>query len=692
MNEIYLRRRSRLHVHPGAGGVTPQQMATMLKELEPLGFVLADEVVSRLSTLTPEEVARLLRDATQEMRKLVGAHRQHVPLHPGFPTQVMALTEAQLYLDAVSHYVSLRRLPATDEQRPPLLHNRSPRVVELGSVEDFESICTRLAGSAASLSVQDQADLTWFVRQYRADVFRLLPVKFPFKENLALLGAQLVLHVGEDERTQRFVETHFRTATDVLRLAAGLSGGDVSLAAPSRFARFPRRQRRLLLALLEGCGGLTEDMRRRVEQFKRLGERLHPGEHAERYPKTAAAFTVIRDGLPFTSFNSRVELALITGDVAGAAQALETRPGEYARRLDVLLRKSGEPEALLKRFAELAPRVSTAVLLQVLAHFKVRAEKWRLRVFFPKGDVAKVFALRDRRAAIDERIAQQVVQGCEEALLARFAQLPPLGRCYVDPALASYVVPLAQRAASKTLRTFARGSRIPVPDGGFIRLFLWWMNGRSRVDIDLSVVLYGDNYRYMDTVAFYNLRSWGAHHSGDIVDAPKGAAEFIDLDLQMLRARGVRFVVMCVNSYSGQAYCDLPECFAGWMSRTNLNSGEPFEARTVVDRVDLASDAHISLPLVLDLQRREVLWADIALQEHPRFANSVASNLAGVSLMLRALHEMVKPDMHTLLSLHARARGTIVDSPEGADACFGTTHGCTVTPLDGDLIRSDFVQ
>jgi len=75
------------------------------------------------------------------MRKLVGAHRQHVPLHPGFPTQVMTLTEAQLYLNAVSHYVSLRRLPATEDQRPPLLHNRSPRVVELGSAEDFETVC-----------------------------------------------------------------------------------------------------------------------------------------------------------------------------------------------------------------------------------------------------------------------------------------------------------------------------------------------------------------------------------------------------------------------------------------------------------------------------------------------------------------------------------------------------------------------
>ncbi len=689
MNEIYLRRRSRLHVPPGQGGLTPQQMATMLKEIEALGFVLADDLVARLSTLSVEQAAPLLRQLTQEMRKLLGAHREYTPLYPGFPAQVMALTEAELYLNALKHYVSLRRVAATEEDRPPLLLNqRFPRIVELGSLEDFEALFTRLAGSAASLSEQDRADLGWWIRHYEADVFRLLPAKFPFKENLALIGAQLVLHLDHDERTQQFVHTHLRTATDVLRLAVGLSGGDLSLASSTRFARFTRRQRRLLLALLEGCSDLTEDMRRRIEPFKRLGERLHPGEHRDRFPKTAAAFAVIRDGLPFVSFNHRVEQALAIGDVAGAAQALEARPGEYARRLDLLLRKSEAPQALLMRFADLAPRVSTPVLLQVLTHFKARGDQRRLRVFFPKGEVAKVFARADRRDAIDAAVAQQVVQGCEEVLLARFALLPPLGRCFVDPALARYAVPLAQRAASKSLRTFARGSRIPMPAGGFVRLFLWWMNGRSRVDIDLSAVLYGDDYGHLDTLAFYNLRAWGAHHSGDIVDAPKGACEFIDLDLSLLRARGVRFVVMCINSYSGQAYCDLPECFAGWMSRTDVRSGEPFEARTVVDRVDLSSDARISLPLVLDLQHREVLWADIALKEHPRFANSVAGNQAGVSLMLRALREMVKPDLHTLMSLHARARGCLVDNPSEAETRFGIAPDSTVTPLDGDTIRA----
>ena len=94
----------------------------------------------------------------------------------------------------------------------------------------------------------------------------------------------------------------------------------------------------------------------------------------------------------------------------------------------------------------------------------------------------------------------------------------------------------------------------------------------------------------------------------------------------------------------------------------------------------------------LDLQLCEVLWADIALKDHPRFANSVAGNLAGVSLMLRALHEMVKPDLHTLLSLHARARGSLVTDPATAETHFGTARGCTLTPLDGEALRAHYLQ
>ena len=105
------------------------------------------------------------------------------------------------------------------------------------------------------------------------------------------------------------------------------------------------------------------------------------------------------------------------------------------------------------------------------------------------------------------------------------------------------------------------------------------------------------------------------------------------------------------------AYCDLPECFAGWMAREQPDSGEIFEPKTVVDKVDIASDTRLCLPAVFDLVNREVIWADIALANNPRFPNNVHNNLSGVSLMLRAMNELRKTDLYTLFGLHVRARG-----------------------------------
>ena len=212
--------------------------------------------------------------------------------------------------------------------------------------------------------------------------------------------------------------------------------------------------------------------------------------------------------------------------------------------------------------------------------------------------------------------------------------------CYLDLRLKNYLVPFSQRSASKSLRTLVRGSRVPLPDCTTLRLFVWWKNGRSRVDIDLSAAMYDADYKYIDTLAYYNLKNFGAHHSGDIVDAPKGAAEFIDIDLSCCMARRVRYVVMCLNSYTEQPYCDLPECFAGWMARQRPNSGEAFEPKTVVDKVDVASDTRFCLPAVFDLVSHEVIWADIALATNPRFANNVHNHLSGVSLMLRTITQL----------------------------------------------------
>lgn len=695
MNEIYLRRLSRMHLAPGSGTATPEQLATVQKELHALGYALSAELLTCLGTYSRDELATTVRQLMKIVRQLVGAHRNLQPLFPGFPFQTVSSSEARLLLNANYHYRTHRRLPSAVNaaSRRPLDEQPTYRLISRGSMAEFEDILTQLAGSSTALSAQDRNDLEWFLRRYRADAFRLLPKQLPCKEVVAVVCAQLMRHAAGDERLLQFLSEHVRTATDVLRLAAALSDGDVSLAAPTRFSPFSRPQRRLLMLLLEQCGAIDEDLFRWGERWKRLGERLHPGEFLSRYPRAAAAFQHLRNGQAPSSFNAAIERALAASDVPGAALFLESRPGEFARRLDVMLRRTQSTGDVVSRFDSIAQRVSTPVLLQLLAHFRARSEiAGRLRVFMPKGQTAKAFAIPDRRSWIAEEVCGRIVETCERALVSRFSTLPPLGRCHLDSALARYPVPLAQRSASKALRTLARGSRPPLPDSRFIRLFLWWMNGRSRVDIDLSVALMDSDYHHLATVSYYNLRTWGAYHSGDIVDAPQGAAEFIDLDLPLLRARAVRFVVMCITSYSGQAYCELPECFSGWMARRDLNSGEPFEARTVIDRVDLASDSTFGIPLILDLQRREVVWADLALRSHPIRLNNVHSNMSRVSLLLRSAIEMIRPDLHTLLSLHVKARGQPAAQPDETGVRrFGVVAGCHLTPFDLDTIRAEYL-
>ena len=687
--ELFLRRRTKFHVPAGTGGATRAQVASAVKEVTAFRCVFSEPLIEQIGMLSAEELRSWLREVIRVLRRRSGAHVHHRPFYPDFPNQVLEASEAELYLDAVLHYHTLRRLPPSEQVRPALLEgNFIHWVIEPGSVSEFESLLEPLVSSRTSLSDEEAADVIWFIQTYKNDVLRLLPETIPFREIRALVAGALILHIGDNAGVEAFLEQNVETATDVLRVAIALHGGDVSLAtALTRFCKMKRSMRRRLLRLLDRAPNATEDVMRQPERWKRLAEVLHPGDYADKYPQAFAAITAARRNDAPASFGSRVETMLAQRQIAALTPVLQDRPGEFARRLDVTLRRATDPDAVLDAFETVAAKVSSPVLLQLLA--QVQAPRpLPLRAFTPKGALAKVFGTKDRRDSIAPPVLARAAQICEHALITRFASLPPLGRCFVDPALREYRVPLAQRAAAKSLRTLVRGSRLPMPDTRFIRLFLWWKNGRERTDIDLSAVFFDADFVFKDAVAYYNLKGYGGYHSGDIVDAPEGASEFIDLDLDVLVEKGIRYVVTSLNSFTRQPYCDLPECFAGWMARADTASGEVFEPRSVVDRIDIASDTGICLPFVVDLHERRMIWADLGLTSSPRW-NNVDNNLSGVSLMLRALVHTPRPDLHTLFDLHVRARGVRVASAQQAQTVFSPDQG--LTPFDTDLIRSQFL-
>jgi hypothetical protein len=123
--------------------------------------------------------------------------------------------------------------------------------------------------------------------------------ELPFVENRIKLAAFML---------ERGASVGVASATDVLRLAAGLSDGDISLRESSKLRKLSRRERRYILALLERTTNLDEDIARRREQWKRLLHVLHPGDYRDQFPRVIAAYDKLYNTVRLPTFNAQLEL------------------------------------------------------------------------------------------------------------------------------------------------------------------------------------------------------------------------------------------------------------------------------------------------------------------------------------------------------------------------------------------------
>jgi ankyrin repeat protein/stress response protein SCP2 len=687
---VYLRKTGKVLLTQGQSALPGHLLVGLQQNLEAYGFKLSPALAERILTLSESELKAFYQQLLPILQQQVGAHREMNPMYPNFPEQVKSMSADELYLNALLHYwgdqIGQRILPGYQAQeRPPLQEETELRPIGLGNEQDFMALFERLHQAKTALSQEDKDILAWFVISRGEAIAAHLPERIPQRENAALLTALLLQQPVLSEKAAPYLHT----AVDVLRLATALSEGDVSLANNTRFISFPKRLRRFMLAQLERMPQRAEDFQRHPERFKRLGERLHPGEYRQHYPQTWEAFAQLGAGQKPVTFAQQVEMGLAAGDVNSLLPLLQTRPGELARRMDTLLRRSPEPQSVLSAWESVVHQVPSPLLLQLMNHFQHRSPAAPLRVFFPKGDVGKLQAIEQNLPELPPDICQSMVNICHQALLHQYAQRPPLGPCYIDPQLKNFKVPFALRSASKALRTVARGSHIPIQLPKTARFFIWWHDGKSRTDIDLSALALDENFQYVNTLAYYNLQALGGYHSGDITSAPEGASEFIDIDRAAFLAQGVRYVLMVINSYTEQPFCDLPECFAGVMAREYPNSGEIYEPRTVLNKFDLTGNTKMAIPLILDLQAERVIWTDLALSKNPSEVNNVHHNLSSLGLLCQTMVQLQKPSLYDLFALHIDARGEQVYNPEQAQTIFAVDQG--ITPWDIDTIISAFV-
>lgn len=697
---MYLHRRNKVvipKVNKCSDIVPKAYIATAMKNLEVYGYIFSDELVLALQSVTTQGFIEWYNELQSNIVKLVGKKGSMIPMYPNFPQQVMEMDEVELYLNAIIHYLSLGTLLPDYEvkERFPLIDNPVLTVIGLGSIEDFNTIFTNLLSAKTSLSVSDKEDISWFVEN--TNIEGLMPTTIPHKETLSFITMLLWNREGMKE----LLIPLYKTATDVLRLAVALSDGDVSLAQYPMFKSFKRSERRVLLSMLENAVNIEEDMLRHKLLWIRLGEKLHPGEY-KAFVKTNKAFRKLRNNEKISTYRSRLEKAFDEKNVTMVVSLLSKRPGEFARSLDRVLRLTisdnrvlslDEGMKVVKAFESVSKDVSTPVLLQVREYFKKRAEgNLEVRVFFPKGSIAKAYGIDNNLEQLETTVCLEVVKVCGQALIDVYAKKEPLGKVFIDESLLKYIVPMAQRSASKSLKTVARGSRFTINETTkVLRSFVYWKEPKGdRTDLDLSAVLYDEDLKVLDTISYWNLRSnkYIGCHSGDITSAPRGASEYIDVDLDDLKSKGVKYMAIMVNSFTHTPFCDLPECFVGFMERECSNSGEIYEPKTVVNKSDIATSTEQVMPMIIDIDNMEVVWTDLAVS-NDSYINNVHTNRNRIKLAMKSMLNVIKPNMYDLAMLHTLARGELVEDKEEADIIFSLSEG--ITPYDVDIIMGEYL-
>lgn len=565
------------------------------------------------------------------------------PIWPNFPDDAMKADLVDLYVVNFLNYLTCGEWqPDFDPTKfcPALDRSHLPAVKQIPACDEEEiyrySVQSITGHSPLS---PDEASCVFDTLMHDIDftselMDRMKPKHIPCKENLALYVSRII---SRPEWREQACFRDFKSSTDVLRLAAAMSDQDVSLSKAPKFRNFKRGERRQLLELLEHTDK-NEGFALHPEEFKRLGERLHPGDYSYIFKEDYEIFTKIRNGVKIETYNSKLqELMKKPVNVDLLSAHLMMRPGMFARNLDFALRNCSneqQMENVLFRFISVCKSIEPRVLVQLINHFRNRNNPVHLATGKANGAVSKALErdIEPLSEDICKRVARDIFNQLWQVLRAEDTEPKSI---YIDTDCHcnTLIFPDNPRQITFAMRAAACGSRTNLPDGNVLRAFLYWKGNDgpdlwNGIDLDLSVVFYGEEKAKFIYYANPKDEMLGAVHSGDRRCSGKnGAVEYVDFDIKKCFQNGFRYAALTVKSYSGEKFSEMENAFCGVMVRDG-KTGEQFEPVTVKDRFALTTDSDQLVIVVIDLMTREVITVDKSVAQFRLSCRNVVTDYA----------------------------------------------------------------
>lgn len=349
------------------------------------------------------------------------------------------------------------------------------------------------------------------------------------------------------------------------------------------------------------------------------------------------------------------------GDVVGAAGIYASSGSMLERRIKMLLSRANPKEAV--EILDMLEAKNPIVLYQTINN--ITSDNGEARTFtFYYNNKVKTHRETDyettwRKSKLNESTRNLLKDTCIDKIKEYYKALPELGNIYIADTFYKIGLPTNTSASGKGIDVLPIGSRIPCT-GNAIRTFVHWTNA---FDIDSSLMVV-DSIGKITPVGWfsYSSKPFGNDilFSGDITG--RNGAEYYDIDLNALAAKGIKYVIQTFHGYCSKL--NSGEIYAGYQNKDNLMT-KAWDPKNIEMQFRVQGDSRGCIAFAIDIQTREVIILNQIIDEDNRIINPKG---------FKTIEKFLLPDyLDISVGTIAECRGHIVDNPIDADIVFDDT-------------------
>lgn len=263
-----------------------------------------------------------------------------------------------------------------------------------------------------------------------------------------------------------------------------------------------------------------------------------------------------------------------------------------------------------------------------------------------------------RKSRLDPGLVSYLSEFIINKIKSYYKELPAFGKVYVADNFYKIALPTNTSAGDKGLDVLPTGSRVPCRFSK-VRTFVYWNNA---FDIDSSLVIVdkSDNINCVGWFGGRTLYADGIQWSGDITGF--NGAEYFDIDLDNLKARGVKYVIQTFHGFNSSLNCG--EIWAGYQVKDNLKT-TAWDPKNIEMQFKVFGESRGCIAFAIDVQAQEVIILNQIVADDSRVVRPSGFDV---------IKKYLKPEFLNInIGIIAESRGLLTANPAEADVIFDDT-------------------